>query len=60
MGRAIGQRLLAELDERGCTFITGYRVRDCEERFYESLGFGENTGHSVFCIDKRPYVDGGP
>jgi hypothetical protein len=59
LGRALGDRLLAELDRQGCTFVTGYIVKDCEERFYESLGFRENVGHSVFCIDKRPCAGGG-
>ncbi len=58
LGKAIGERLLAELDQLGCTFVTGYIVKDCEEQFYESLGFSENVGHSVFCIDKRPYTKG--
>jgi hypothetical protein len=44
---------------RGCTFITGYIVRGCEEPFYRSLGFRENEGHAVYYIDKRPYVVGG-
>jgi hypothetical protein len=58
LGRALGEALLAELDRRGCTFVTSYIVTGCEERFYESLGFRANAGHSVFCIDKRPYVQG--
>ena len=43
----------------GCTFVTGYIVNGCEEPFYEMLGFRENVGHRVFCIDKRPYSGGG-
>jgi hypothetical protein len=34
-------------------------VNGCEEPFYEMLGFRENVGHRVFCIDKRPYSGGG-
>jgi hypothetical protein len=34
-------------------------VDGCEEPFYKSLGFRKNVGHSVFCIDKRPYATGG-
>jgi hypothetical protein len=55
LGRAVGERLVSELEKRGCTFITGYLVDGCEEAFYESLGFTRNQGHSVFCIDRRPY-----
>ena len=36
------------------SFITCYIVADCEERFYQSLGFSENEGHLVYHIDKRP------
>lgn len=59
LGLALGQRLLHELEIRGCTFITGYIVAGFEEPFYRSLGFRENTGHTVFYIDKRPYVRAG-
>jgi hypothetical protein len=59
LGCALGQRLLSELEQRGCTFITGYIVDGSEEPFYESLGFRHNVGHSVFYIDKRPYAGGG-
>jgi hypothetical protein len=38
--------------------ITCYIVADCEERFYQSIGFCENEGHLVYYIDKRPYVRG--
>jgi hypothetical protein len=57
LGRRIGQTLLAELERRGCTFFDGHVVDGCEEPFYESLGFGPNTGHSVYYVDKRPYVN---
>jgi hypothetical protein len=59
LGRALGERLLEELWQRGCTFITGYVVDGCEEPFYKTLGFRKNDGHSAFYIDKRPYVSGG-
>jgi len=58
LGRALGRRLLAELQRLGCTFVSGYIVRGCEEEFYQSMGFRENEGHAVFIIDQRPYVVG--
>jgi hypothetical protein len=58
LGRSLGQRLLAELEQRGCTFVTGYVADGCEERFYQGLGFRRNVGHSVFYIDERPYARG--
>lgn len=58
VGRRLGERLLNELEEMGASFITCYIVADCEERFYQSLGFRENEGHLVYCRDKRPYVQG--
>jgi len=54
-GRLLGERLLAELRDHGCTFVSSSIVNDCEEPFYESLGFRENVGHRVFYIDERPY-----
>jgi hypothetical protein len=57
IARAVGQQLLHQLTQMGCTFITGYIVENCEEPFYESLGFRKNTGHTAVYIDKRPYVD---
>jgi hypothetical protein len=42
----------------GASFITCYIVANCEERFYQSLGFCENKGHLVYYIDKRTYVRG--
>ncbi|MBS3985930.1 MAG: hypothetical protein KGZ66_10085 [Selenomonadales bacterium] len=56
VGKAMGEVLLAELMRMGATFISCYLVGNCEERFYESLGFRENTGHKVYVIDKRPYI----
>ena len=56
LGRAMGERLLRELRQRGCSFVTGFIVDGCEEPFYASLGFGQNVGHSVFYIDERPYT----
>jgi hypothetical protein len=59
LGRALGERLLQELDQKGCTFVTAYLVEGCEEPFYGSIGFRENAGHRAFYIDKRPYAGGG-
>jgi predicted N-acetyltransferase YhbS len=56
VGRRLGERLLCELEALGASFITGYIVAGCEERFYQSLGFRENEGHVVYYIDKRHYV----
>lgn len=56
LGREIGRVLIDELIKMGATFITDYIVENCEEGFYESLGFEHNTGHLVYCIDRRPYV----
>lgn len=56
VGRRLGERLLNELEAMGASFITGYIVANCEEPFYESLGFRENEGHLAYYIDKRPYV----
>jgi hypothetical protein len=58
VGRRLGERLLNELEAMGASFITGYIVANCEEWFYQSLGFRENEGHLVYYIDKRPYVQG--
>ena len=59
LGLAMGQKLLAELKALGCTFISGYIVQGAEEQFYKSLGFRENEGHAVYCIDERPYAGSG-
>ncbi|HEY3237329.1 MAG TPA: hypothetical protein VGJ84_21595 [Polyangiaceae bacterium] len=40
------------------SFVTGYIVANCEEPFYQSLGFRENQGYVVYHIDKRPYAPG--
>lgn len=56
LGAEMGRRLLDELRAQGCDFVTGYIVAGCEETFYRSLGFTENTGHLVYHIDHRPYV----
>jgi predicted N-acetyltransferase YhbS len=58
VGRRLGERLLNELEAMGASFITCYIVANCEERFYQSLGFCENERHLVNYIDKRPYVRG--
>jgi hypothetical protein len=54
VGRQLGERLLSELMAMGATFITCYIVANCEETFYQTLGFQENEGHIVYYIDKRP------
>lgn len=59
LGREIGRVLIDELLKMGATFITDYIVEDCEEGFYESLGFKHNTGHLVYYLDRRPYVTQG-
>ena len=64
LGGELGRRLLSELESRGITFVTGYLVAGCEEAFYQSLGFRENSGHFVYYLDRRPYAadstDNGP
>jgi len=57
VGQRIGTVLLEELGRMGATFITVYLVEGCEEAVYESLGFQPNTGHLVYYMDKRPYVE---
>lgn len=54
LGRALGEALLGELRRLGCDFVSVYLVEDCEERFYESIGFVPNTGHATYYIDRRP------
>lgn len=56
IGKKIGDMLIDELGKMGATFISLYIVGNCEENFYNSIGFVENTGHLVYYIDKRPYV----
>ena len=56
LGTAMGSRLLRELSERGCRFVSGYIVAGREGSFYASLGFRENAGQVVYCIDERPYA----
>lgn len=56
IGKKIGEMLIEELGKMGATFISLYIVGNCEENFYNSIGFVENTGHLVYYIDKRPYV----
>jgi len=59
LGKKMGKVLIDELIKMGATFITVYIVENCEEEFYKSIGFGHNTGHLVYYIEKRPYVRGG-
>lgn len=58
LGRRIGKTLLDELIKMGATFITACIVEQCEESFYESLGFRHNVGHRVYYVERRPYVIG--
>lgn len=57
LGKRIGDLLIKELLGMGAKFITFYIVENCEEAFYESLGFKWNYGHLVYYIDRRPYVN---
>ncbi len=58
LGKEIGTVLVNELIKMGATFISYSIVADCEEEFYESLGFEHNTGHLVYMMEMRPYVTG--
>lgn len=52
----MGRVLIDELQRMGATFIDYYIVENCEEGFFQSLGFEHNEGHLVWCIDRRPYA----
>lgn len=52
----IGRALLAELEARRIDFISYDIVENCEEPFFEALGFQRNTGMINYIIDRRPYV----
>lgn len=56
VGKRMGELLINELRNMGATFISLDIVKDCEERFYKSMGFRENCGHLSYYIDERPYV----
>ncbi len=56
IGNKMGKLLLNELDKMGATFFSLYIVEDCEEAFFELLGFREHKGHKSYIIDKRPYI----
>jgi hypothetical protein len=58
LGVRLGRALLDELERLGSTFVSGYVVHGVEQVFYESLGFRENEGHLVYCVDTRPYRRG--
>lgn len=58
LGVRLGRALLDELERLGSTFVSGYVVHGVEQVFYESLGFEENEGHLVYCVDTRPYRRG--
>lgn len=53
IGKRMGTVLREKLTEMGATVIHCYIVKDCEEKFYRSIGFNHNKGHLVYCIDKR-------
>ena len=56
LGKRIGKVLVDELVKMGATFIDVYVLEDCEEEFYESIGFEHNVRHRVYYTDRRPYV----
>ena len=56
LGQELGKVLIDELIKMGATFISYYIVENCEEEFYELLGFEHNIGHLVYYIERRPYV----
>jgi len=57
LGKKMGELLVSELLEMGAYFITFYVVENCEEPFYESIGFRWNNGHLAYYLDRRPYLD---
>ena len=56
VGHLLGKKLLQELRAMGAFFIASHIVANCEESFYQSIGFTENKGHLAYYIDDRPYV----
>lgn len=56
VGRWLGFAVLSELRRQGASFFSSYAIDGVEERFYRSLGFEENRGHTLYHIDLRPYV----
>ncbi|MBI2851376.1 MAG: hypothetical protein HYX80_10150 [Chloroflexi bacterium] len=54
LGKKIGDVLIDELFKMGADFISYDVVRNYEESFFESLGFGPKTS-IVYYMDKRPY-----
>lgn len=56
IGQKMGELLIRGLLDMGATFINYYILEDCEEEFFELLGFSNNKGHLPYFIDKRPYV----
>jgi len=57
IGRQLATRLIDELRRMGATWISASVVAGCEEPFYQSLGFTQNTGMIEYAIDERPYVN---
>jgi hypothetical protein len=56
IGQKMGEILIKELLDLGATFINYHILEDCEEEFFELLGFRNNKGQLPYYIDKRPYV----
>lgn len=54
----MGKVLIDELIKMGSIFFTVYIVENCEESFYESIGFIHNKGHKVYYIENREYITG--
>jgi hypothetical protein len=55
-GKKMGEVVIRELLSMGAFFISALALQDCEDGFYESLGFRLNKGHVNYVIDRRPYV----
>lgn len=57
LGTRIGEVFLNELLKMGADFISYDIVKDCEEGFFESLGFEHLSNALIYHIDNRPYKD---
>ena len=53
IGQKMGELLIKELLDLGATFINYYILEDCEEEFFELLGFRNNKRHLPYYMDKR-------
>ena len=60
IAKRMGEKLLAELRERGCYFFSISVWSTGEQEFYAALGFHENKGAKEYVIDERQYVKGSP